>query len=190
MLPFSCRTKGWSDLLVSPGSCRMGWSWGRILRASLIHVLLDKSIRSAWISLSISPVHCHRAPWSLLSWKSPGKAGRELGWAGSQHGSSQAPSSTGELTQGWMGWGGTNQKKLVLFPSWEAPPPQIKQGLDGLTWNCQSSAPCIPHHGTEGLYNVPLLSQITSSIKRGRNQFICWHARPCFSFSCKMQSSK
>lgn len=145
MLPFSCRTKGWSDLSVSWGSCWRGWShalcWGRMLRKSLIHVLLDKSMRSAWISLWISPVHCHRALWSWLSCrggKAPGRLagnwdeliparlfpGSELHW---------------EPKQVCMGWGEASQKQLVLLPSWEAPPAQIKppwfnEALQGQAW--------------------------------------------------------
>lgn len=123
MLPFSCRSKGWSDLPVSWGSCRTGWSralcWGRILRTSLIHVLLDKSIRSAWISLLISPVHCHRALWSWLScWDGRALGRLEGNW------DELVPGSE-EPKQLCMGWGQTGHNKLVLLPSWEIKPPWV-----------------------------------------------------------------
>lgn len=104
-----------------PALCCLFWS--RVLKTSLIHVLLDKSIRSAWISLFISLVHCHVALWSLLSYWD-GKAPRQECWQRSMHwgwwarspAPPQALHHVGFNWRTWTGlhsWGKTGQKNWL-----------------------------------------------------------------------------
>lgn len=107
--------------------------WGRILRTSLIHVLLEKSIRSAWISLSISPVHCHVALWSSLSnWD--GKAPKWEGW---------------QRTARW-GWAGSSARLFpglcIVLASTEEPEQVCTAGEKQVkrTTGCEASPPRRP----------------------------------------------
>lgn len=172
MLSFSCRTKGQSDLPVSRGSCRTGWSralrWGRILRTSLIHVLLDKSIRSAWINLSISPVHCHGALWSSLSCRDGTAPSRE-GWRGTGVSWTTARLFPGsELHWGAQtGLHGLGKNRAKEQPAGKLHHLKSNHHCSGypdlkLPKQCPLHPP--PRHGA-----AFLLSKITSSLKRGCN---------------------
>lgn len=194
--PSAAEPKAEVTCLSPQAAAELGWSralhWGRILGTSLIHVLLDKSIRSAWISLLISPVHCHRAPWSWLSCRLGKALGRLAGNWDELDPSTALPRLWAPLgSPHRFGWAGEKQAKRRLFCF---PAGKLHHLISNRAWMpwpqiAKAGPPASPTMA-QGGFPMYFYSKITSSLKRRCNHFICWHVRPRFSFSCKLQSSK